>query len=152
MSFRDGKLRGHLAKLIVDADYDGIAAWLSKCLHVEIDDETLKKAVGDMDINDPANQYSDEDSIRTWFRNRLDKTGVFDGKKDANSFIREMTTAILHVFFISVEETEEHLARLRGEIPQTTGTVAVSKIGKTTKIIHPIDRTANNVAPEPKER
>lgn len=54
----------------------------------------------------------------------------------------------LHVGFVFVAETEEQLARLRGEPAGKPGKPARSKIGKTNlKDIEPIDAVAARVVP-----
>lgn len=55
---------------------------------------------------------------------------------------------VLHVGFLSVEETEDHLNRLDNYEPVTTPTPARSRITKSKLAkITPIDRTAARVGP-----
>ena len=55
---------------------------------------------------------------------------------------------MLHVFFIAIEETEEHLARLRAEhVSPADDSPARSKVSGTSLVIRPIDATAARVAP-----
>ena len=74
----------------------------------------------------------------------------------------DLPTAVFHLGFIGIEETEEHLERLRREGPVQTESamlaeitgpkitrpkIARSKIGRTNAIVRPVDRVARRVAP-----
>lgn len=63
-------------------------------------------------------------------------------------------TCELHVFSITFEETDEHLARLRGEsLSPLTSQVARSKLTREQPaLVRPINKTAHNVAPFPSDR
>jgi hypothetical protein len=94
--------------------------------------------------------WSDE-SWFMWFRNRLSAHGHFRALE--NPPLVDSLPVTLHVFFIYLEETPEMLARLnryegkekRKKLP------GQSKIFTTNLKPVPIDRTAFNVAPPPKE-
>jgi hypothetical protein len=59
-----------------------------------------------------------------------------------------LVTAVFHLGFLSIIETEEQLARLDIDPkPKPKAKVARSKIGKTNRRINPIDGTAARVAP-----
>lgn len=63
--------------------------------------------------------------------------------------IPELPPVILHVFFLSVEETPEHLARLRGRDPTGPARAAKSRLTKSLLAnIKPIDATAARVVPQ----
>lgn len=60
---------------------------------------------------------------------------------------QEIVTAVLHVGFVSVEETDEQIERLRKDPAWFSPSVARSKIG-TTQLseIAPVDRVAKRVS------
>lgn len=75
-------------------------------------------------------------------------------KHDPNFYVSypdpcfDMVTAILHIGFLSVEETEEQLARLpEGKKEIDHNKPKRSRISKTNEIIRPINSTASKVLP-----
>ena len=58
------------------------------------------------------------------------------------------STAQLHVFFLSLEENDKHLARLRGEKGKGKVRVARSKVHRTQQKISPIDKVACRISPK----
>lgn len=66
----------------------------------------------------------------------------------------KLISAVLHVGFLTVEETEEQLGRLGPPGPTYDDgdpPVARSRIVRTNEVIRPIDRVAARVAPPPEE-
>jgi len=60
----------------------------------------------------------------------------------------EVTTCVFHVFFLTLDETEEHLSRLRNEpVRQDSAPKRSRLVSKLrTAFIRPIDRTAAKVS------
>jgi hypothetical protein len=59
------------------------------------------------------------------------------------------TNGLLHVAFVGVEETPDHIANLTRTPEEIVASfVARSKIGSTNQIIRPIDVTADRVVPK----
>jgi hypothetical protein len=86
-----------------------------------------------------------DDTWDLWLRKRIDE--IQGWSYGPGEILENAETAILHVFFLTLSETEEMLARLRTGTTKES-TVARSKVSKTTLIIHPIDSVAKSVAPE----
>ena len=92
-------------------------------------------------------RYTDDD-MRLWFSNRLRETGAWP-KVGCDSDNYPRYAMKFHVFFISVDETEEQLRLLRNESktksprgPSTPG------IERTMVMVQPIDRVAARVTRE----
>lgn len=82
----------------------------------------------------------------SWIRNRLDERGYFVVSRPSDESSHAGLFVTLHCFFISLEETDIMLTRLRGEKHKTIPTVARSKITKAIAVITPIDNTAKLVS------
>lgn len=97
---------------------------------------------------------------RMWLKNRLGEAGILFKRTNTDEANERRTInfpVTLHCFFLGVEETPEHLARLRNEHlgpsdqraearegPQDT--LARSKVFSTTQVVHPINRVAARVS------
>lgn len=78
-----------------------------------------------------------------WCKNRLQEWKLWPtaGHEGCGDIRLE---AILHVFFLFLEETQEMIALLPEGSP-TEAKLARSKVSKTNKVIQPIDKTAERV-------
>lgn len=81
-----------------------------------------------------------------WIKSRLAEMAAF---KDVPHSPPEDfdVTAILHVFFLFLEETSDMIERLRNDRTPVESEVARSKVSTTTEKITPVDRVAGRVAP-----
>ena len=89
-----------------------------------------------------------DDSWDMWLRNRIDEIRAWPSGPHCEQ--TDAQTAILHCFFLCLDETEEMLARIAIDMEPMEpmeSEVARSKIGTTQRRIAPIDRTAMRVAP-----
>lgn len=94
-----------------------------------------------------------ESSWQLWLKNRLDEMGVCTAHRTGQPDATSVTSAVLHIFFLYLEETEDMLERLRREPVGTESQTARSKLAKTNqKNVRPIDKTAFRVAPPPKDQ
>jgi hypothetical protein len=82
----------------------------------------------------------------TWLmflKSRLEELGCF--KNGCQIAVEGGCTAVMHVFFINIEETPEMVARLRNEKPDQIA-VARTKLNKDTSVyVEPIDGNAAKV-------
>lgn len=83
-----------------------------------------------------------ESSWWMWLKNRLDEMGKFCVEANNGSIPVKFKT-LMHIFFLSIEETEEHLEKLRTEPKKDAKSARGSKIFATNKIPKPIDRIAS---------
>jgi len=81
-----------------------------------------------------------------WVKNRLLEAGYFDVGR--NSPAGGGITAILHIGFLSLPESQEMLQRLKNERPEDSSP-ARSRFSKAVKkyAVAPIDATAGRVSP-----
>jgi hypothetical protein len=80
-----------------------------------------------------------------WLRNRIAEIRAWPS--GSHAVVQDATTAVLHVFFLQLQETEEMLRLLRHDDEQPESSVARSKIGSTPLCVHPVDAAAARVAP-----
>jgi len=86
-------------------------------------------------------------SWTTWVRNRIADVGPEEYRPGCSP-PPEILTGELNVGFVGVEETEAQVDRLRNPAEAILASrTARSKIGKTTKVIRPVDAVAERVAP-----
>lgn len=87
-----------------------------------------------------------------WIKNRLMECGCFKTERNPPTDFDDMATAVLHCFFLSLEETAEMIEILKNENDQAQReklyAVARSKLFGTTRVVTPIDRTAAKIAKE----
>lgn len=88
-----------------------------------------------------------------WIKNRLMELGCFRVRHDPSTDFGDATTAVLHVFFMSLEETAEMILFLQNEREaehkKKLAKVARSKLFGTPLVVAPVDSTAGKVAPMP---
>jgi hypothetical protein len=85
---------------------------------------------------------------RAWLKNRADSLGCYRTVNPTTNEIR-WASCTLHIGFMFIEETQEHLDILAQKVdPPIPNSVARSKIGTTSRVIRPIDRVADRVAPD----
>lgn len=87
-----------------------------------------------------------------WIKNRLLELGCFRTERNPPLGTDELATAVLHVFFVSLEETAEMIAFLQNEQTEEQqkklASVARSKLFGTPRVVTPIDSTAAKIAKE----
>lgn len=86
-----------------------------------------------------------------WIKNRLSELGAFRLSRSLPPDVEKpCVTAIMHCFFLSLEETAEMLAFLQNEETEAQkkriAKVAKSKLFGTPLVVQPIDSTAAKVA------
>lgn len=85
-----------------------------------------------------------------WIKNRLLELSALDVTHNSPSNFNDLATAVLHCFFLSLEETAEMLAFLHNEDLATEDNrkkPARSKMFNSPLAIEPINGTAGKVAP-----
>lgn len=92
-----------------------------------------------------------DDSLWMWVKNRFAERGLLEPPFYTPSTAADADTARLHVFFLCLSETDEHIARLWNENKEDSQ-VARSKIGSTNELIGPIDGTAAMATQWPTDR
>lgn len=88
--------------------------------------------------------YDGDEPNAAWIKNRLAELECFPHGCDAGEI--NPPSMNMHVFFLCLEETDEMVSRLKNERIIANGTVARSKVGKTSRVIRPIDKTAQAVS------
>lgn len=83
-----------------------------------------------------------DDCLMMWIRNRLDELGCFGF--GCNPQPNDNLPVELHIGFLSIEETDEMISRLRNE-PVEQGIATTSKIFSTSLVPSPIDKVAARV-------
>jgi hypothetical protein len=84
---------------------------------------------------------------RTWLKNRAAALDCYQ-VVNPNRLGERWGSGTLHVGFLFIEESEDHMANLRrSPEPETAAGPARSRIGATDEFIRPIDRVAGAVAP-----
>ena len=129
---------GKLGYAIKTGNYQFVADYLY-CRHEVILPE--KDLIDICKLSKKYNGWSDS-SWDGWLRNRI-PSHVWP--RTCKPIPVEFTTAVLHVFFIWIEENDVMLSNLRRKEPATPDSVARSKIGKTPLVIAPIDSLAARV-------
>jgi len=92
-----------------------------------------------------------ESSFACWCKIQAIKLGLFaePGKRALDG---DVVTAVMHCFFIGLEETPEMLERLRRSelvVAADRNNPARSKISEQVEVLRPIDRTAARVVKQP---
>ena len=101
-------------------------------------------------VNKGTSDWS-ESSFACWCKIQAINMGLFPepGKRLPNG---DCVTAIMHCFFIALEETPEMLERLRRSelvLAAERNNPARSKLGEQVEVLRPIDRTAARVVKQP---
>jgi hypothetical protein len=140
--------RGPLGKAVALKHYGFIAGWLSRAWGVEITPKQVvpwAEHIWENHLNWGLGVWRSDGYLQMVLKNRAAEAGLFKHKSKQPSPIDFFTE--LHVFFISVEETEEHLHRLRShrfeEVNEGPTTPAIERSNLAE--IHPINRTAAKV-------
>jgi hypothetical protein len=81
---------------------------------------------------------------RMWLKNRVSEAGYLDSSGGGSPVNINLPVA-LHVGFLYLEETPEHLTRLRRNKTPVPDTLATPGITRTAVILRPIDRVAARV-------
>lgn len=131
--------------LIQAGDAEGLALCAAHVLGVSVPEEAfLHECRG---YRTPGDDWSDQ-TWWTWLKNRANRIGAYP-PGCANTCLEEVTSCRLHVGFVSVVETDEHLARLRrNELASVNGRPTRSRITDQLIDINPVDRVAIRVAPK----
>lgn len=118
------------------------AEFLAECVRAERDRPRPYIPLGTPDTTG-GTRWS-EATWETWLRNRADPFRPPPGMHAPDVSI----PVLLHVGFVSVVETDEHLSRLMtNDGPPRKPRVARSRIGRTLEYVRPIDSVAGRVAP-----
>jgi hypothetical protein len=91
--------------------------------------------------------YADDD-WRMWFSSRLEEVKKWPPCGGQLSVTFNDYGCPLHVFFISLEETDEMLARLHHDPEKKKGGPSTPGIERTEIVLQPIDRVASLVVPD----
>lgn len=90
--------------------------------------------------------YWSESTVRMWLKKRLGEYGLFEGVGVSPPDVGEWTSAVMHVFFIGIEESAVMMARLHNEHATPVGpALATPGIERTPEKPTPVDRVAARV-------
>lgn len=141
-----------IGREVKSRQFEALSIRLANRLGCHIDAVALGRAIDEAvrrgtPLSSMGNGWADDTWVM-WIKNRLATLGVLDGGQSPAPI--EHTTAVLHVGFIFIIETEEMLSRLRAN--EETGKAihaqfARSKLASTNEIVRPIDRVASRVSP-----
>ena len=87
-----------------------------------------------------------------WIKNRLIERGAFRTNHSPPFDFAEAATAVLHVFFLALEETTEMLERLKNDDAQFASKVARSKLFSSPLVTSPIDSLTLKVSGDDPKR
>lgn len=135
--------------------YDILAQAIKDTLEIEIEPDDLKRAclaipAERLLIDSGPKGFYDraDDTVMMWLRNRLDELGAIPCGKP---LLREWLTCELHVGFVGVEETEEHIYNLiKNYESMIQYWESRSRITGCQLELKPIDRVAARVGPREK--
>lgn len=142
-----------LKQAIESRDWHAVVAYLKERHDVNLDADVLSEHVGkNLDRfgagGIPSDPWSDS-TWDMWLRKKVDELKAWPVSVSEDS-LTDITITVLHVFFPFLEETLDMQRLLTHEPKEMASSVARSKIGSTNGVIHPIDATAQRVAPEPR--
>lgn len=137
--------------------WGNLMARLAQRYQIAINDKLLgqvcKAAIPNGDIKRWADPEWSNGSWHLWLKNRLDEMGVFQSRGEY-SRQESVVTAVLHIFFIGLDEDDDMLALLHNEktaLPRSLW-YASSRAFKDLTVLNPIDRTAARVVVRPYSR
>ncbi len=131
------------SRLCEERDYGEVAAEVSAFHGVTVSEAQVQQWLGGTRTDDRRRSSA---SWMTWFKNRMYDANLFQIGDKQHDGIGHVT-GVLHFGFVSVLETPEQLARLRGDRFVMRDSVARSRIGQSPEILRPIDGLAALVAP-----
>lgn len=146
-----------LVKAIKRLDTIFVRGWLASRLMVDVPEETLLPWV--RQVNEMLTQHHESDgsvgngwsdgSCDLFLRKRISEANLYP-ECGCQGAMPDTLTVPLHVFFLYIHESEEHLKNLRREPTEETTKhlrVTTPAIERTMVKIKPIDKTAHAVAP-----
>lgn len=131
--------------------WDILSQAILDTIGIDVDPDKLKEAcistryqLGD---GSPLSMHARaDDTVMMWLRNRLDELGAVRCGKQSN---REILTCELHVGFVSVVETDEHIYNLKKKWESMLKYwESRSKITDCQLALRAIDRVAARVGPK----
>jgi hypothetical protein len=143
----DQYLRGPLGKAIALKNYDFIAGWLSHEWAIEVTAKIVEPWTEEIwaATGWGLSFWRSDWYFVMMFKNRAIEAGMFSTKRI--NLPRDVTTCVLHIGFLCLEENEFHLARLRKWDPDEPrpgpSTPGIER--SMTKELQPIDRVAARV-------
>ncbi len=142
-------MAARLHQLLRAGDYDALVTELAVRLDMAVDPVRLSRYCEQFTplVRDPCGKDRADDTVVAWLKNRMAELGMFRVGCEHDEIVLATT---LHVGFVSVVETDEHISRLRNiEVERKEESqVARSKVFSTNEVIHPVDRVAIRVAPD----
>ena len=132
-----------VCKAMFDGDALTVRAFCMTIFSLDIDDEVAETLCRKWQKWNPTLPWHNSAGPAMWIKNRLGELGQIP-RCDGNE-VPTAETAILHCFFIHLQETQEMLARLRNDKSNIASAVARSKISSTQQHIEPIDAVASRV-------
>jgi hypothetical protein len=129
---------GAARRAIDRLDVAWIVGWLSGRFEIDVSAEWVASILRNRSLP----TYNLDGPWSMWWKVRLEEIGSFPhGSKAYCGLILNE----LHVFFVGIEETEEHLEFLRNEGPLKDGLAVTSAISRTETMPLPINRVASRV-------
>lgn len=138
-----------LKKILTEHDVDALARYASAMFDIPVSVKSLRASVNRKGVTWPKyNLVVNVDSDFTiWIKNRITETGCFSTCCGSSENHR-IVTAVFHVFFLHLYESDEMLSRLQEITDDKPKRAKRNRLSSTEVILSPIDRVAQRVVPE----
>lgn len=137
-----------ISQALETGDLEAVSQFVCDMFDIDLTDNALRQLVVQWAGRRPKTSWDTSCGPAIWIKNRMLNMRAFDVTHNPPTDFGDLTTAVLHTFFLSLEETDEMIAILHNEDVVTSEQrkkPARSKMFSTSLVTRPIDSTASSV-------